>query len=355
VPFIQSLHVNGAVRYTSYRTSGDYTTWKIGLDWHVDDSLSFRATQSRDIRAPTLSELYQPRTIGRQTSQDFLTGFSPTVPLYGGGNPNLTAEIGHTTTAGLVWKAPWVSGLSVALDGYHIVIDNALSSIMGTVLAAQQVCYNSGGASPYCKLQDRPLGNYTNTSPANTVSAWYSENLNIANVETYGADLEINYATRVLDRPFTTRLMVNYQPHLYFNTPGLTNLDHAGVAYSTNSLYPAPIWSATAIFHYLVTPDFSVDLMERWRSSMTMKDNGSSVWLNPIVPSFYTTNLNLAYTLHQAGGQYQVFLNIQNLFNAAPPPAAFYSAQTQPGQFGGFAIGDDPVGRYYTLGVRIRY
>jgi iron complex outermembrane recepter protein len=49
-----------------------------------------------------------------------------------------------------------------------------------------------------------------------------------------------------------------------------------------------------------------------------------------------------------------VFLNVQNLLDKTPPPAAFYSAQTQPGQFGGFAVGDDPIGRYWTLGLRVK-
>ena len=56
VRFAQSLNRNGAVRYTSYSTSGKYTTWKVGLDWRIGSGLTFRTTQSRDIRAPTLDE-----------------------------------------------------------------------------------------------------------------------------------------------------------------------------------------------------------------------------------------------------------------------------------------------------------
>jgi outer membrane receptor protein involved in Fe transport len=48
-----------------------------------------------------------------------------------------------------------------------------------------------------------------------------------------------------------------------------------------------------------------------------------------------------------------VFFNVQNLFDKDPPAAAFYGSNTIPGLFGGWPIGDDPMGRYFTLGVRI--
>ena len=99
------------MRYTSYSTSGKYTTWKAGLDWRINDALTFRTTQSRDIRAPTLDDLYAPQGVGRQTSTDLLTGQTPTVPLYTGGNPDLKAEIGRTGTAGVVWKSQSAAGI----------------------------------------------------------------------------------------------------------------------------------------------------------------------------------------------------------------------------------------------------
>jgi len=48
-------------------------------------------------------------------------------------------------------------------------------------------------------------------------------------------------------------------------------------------------------------------------------------------------------------------VNVQNLFDAKPPASALFAAIGIPGQFGGFAIGDDPVGRYMTAGVRIKF
>ena len=271
VPFMQALSLNGAVRQTFYSVSGDYTTWKLGLDWHVNDDFTLRGTASRDIRAPTLADLYAPTTATTVTNTDLLTGLSKAVPAYSSGNPHLTAEIGHTFTGGFVWQPHFVPGFSLSLDGYHIKITNAISSELGYNSLIQQACYASAGNSQYCALQSRPLG-YTNTSAANAVSAWYDEEFNISWIETYGGDLEANYNTTIVDRPLTLRTFVNWQPHLLFVTPGLSTLDHAGVAYSTGSLYPAPRVAATLLAHMGVTHDTSVDLMERWRSPYTLQD-----------------------------------------------------------------------------------
>ena len=346
----RSLSINGAARYTSYKTSGNYVTWKAGIDWQVTDGLRFRATKSRDIRAPSLNELYAPRSVANSLLQDLLTGLAPTVPVISGGNPNLKAEIGHTTTAGVVWKP--TSGLSLALDWYDIRITNALSNERGNLAANQQACYTSGGTSPYCELQVRPNG-FADTSPANVVTAFYSRNINLAEVRAYGFDFELNYQTAVFKRPFSLRLLVNHQPRLSFVTQNSV-LNHAGVAYDTGSLYPSPKWSATAYLHVEPVERFSIDIMERWRNALTQKVAPTQFWTNPDVPSFYTTALNLTWKVEdQRWGKMDVFFNVQNLFDRNPPPAAYYNSP-QPGQFGGWAIGDDPMGRYITFGVRIR-
>ena len=72
VPGIGLLTLNGGARYTEYHVAGQdptsakwvkaafsASTWKVGVEWQVDDDLKLRATRSRDIRAPTLWDLFQ--------------------------------------------------------------------------------------------------------------------------------------------------------------------------------------------------------------------------------------------------------------------------------------------------------
>ena len=48
-------------RHARYSTAGDANTWKVGIVWNTPvPGITWRALQSRDIRAPNLSELFSP-------------------------------------------------------------------------------------------------------------------------------------------------------------------------------------------------------------------------------------------------------------------------------------------------------
>src|SRR5690606_25192790 len=58
VAFADNLEFNGAIRLTDYELSGGVTTWKVGLNYAPIPDVRFRATLSRDIRAPSNWELF---------------------------------------------------------------------------------------------------------------------------------------------------------------------------------------------------------------------------------------------------------------------------------------------------------
>ena len=353
LPLAQDVTMDVAARYTDYNTSGAATTWKIGIDWHFNDELKFRAATSRDIRAPNLNDLYQPLSVTTGNYTDLLTGQNPTVTVTAGGNPNLRPEVGHTTTAGFVYKPGWLPASNFAIDGYYIVIDGAITNVQGTNPTVQEQCYLSGGTSPYCQLQVRPDG-YTDTSAANAATAFYSEVINISTIKTYGADFEANYATRAFDHPLTLRGLVTWQPHILYVQPGLQNVDMGGVSYSSNSLQASPKVRAMVQADYTVGP-VSIDVQERWRSNLKWSGDPTQIFSTPPTPSVAYTNLNISYELKShAIGDTQLFLNAQNLFDTLPPAAAFVGANGNIGVFGGYALGDDPIGRYITIGLRLR-
>ena len=353
LPLVKSLNVNGAARYTSYNTSGNYVTWKVGLDWHVTDEFRIRATESRDIRAPTLYDLFQPASVVPGTFPDVLTGLSPYVPSINIGNSHLKAEISKTTTAGFVWQPDWLPGSSLSLDGYHTTINDAIVTVQGFNPAYQQVCYASGGTSSYCSLQSRPNG-FTDTSAANAVTAWYIQPANIAQIETYGADLEANYETRVLNRPLAVRLLASYQPHILYRQPNTPTIDQGDAAWGQNGLTAAPSVQLTAFLGYALTTDLTANLTEHWRNGLKESGVPGQVWINNHVASFGTTDVTLTYDLEKrlGIGDSQIFLTVQNLLDKNPPPSAYYGSGTSAGYYYEFV--DDPVGRYFTLGVRLK-
>jgi outer membrane receptor protein involved in Fe transport len=357
------VSLNGGFRYTNYSTSGSVRTWKAGLNWKFNDSLNFRGTRSRDIRAPALFELFQPLTVGVANGTDNLTGAVlngttpasdgktyPSASTFSQGNPKLTPEIGDTTTLGLVYRPGWAPNLSMSLDAYLINVKDAIINLNGNNAASQSACTNSGGASPVCALIIRP--NCCSTAPANSATAFYQSYVNIANQWTQGADLEVNYAGHWREKAYNLRFLTAYQPHNVLNNPVVGRTENAGFFGS------APTLRASLIASMSVTDNFKVAVLERWRHSMTWVPRQSApqaslvVAMPDISPVFYT-NLNLSYSLkHASWGESEIYANVANLFDREPPISASI-ASTQPGIFG-VVLGDDVIGRYYTLGFRYK-
>jgi iron complex outermembrane receptor protein len=348
----KKLNLNAAVRHTSYNTSGNYDTWKAGMDWQLNDEWRVRATRSRDIRAPTLYDLFAPTSIVQVRPTDLLTGLSPTVPSVDQSNPKLRAEIGNTLTAGIVWKA--TPKLSFAVDGYKIKISDAITSVTGSTTAFQQACYASNGTSPYCALQARPNG-FADKTAANAVTAWYVQSVNLSEVETWGFDFETNYSTTVLDRPATVRLLAAWQPHVYYRQPDIPTVDQGGVGFGPGGLAATPALRLTGFFRFRPAEPLTVDITARWRDGMKLGGDPTQVWVNNHMASFGTTGVNIAYDLELAKGDAQFFFNVENLFDKSPPPGAFSGNGTRAGLRDGYALGDDPRGRYFSVGVKMRF
>jgi iron complex outermembrane receptor protein len=347
-----SINLNGAARYTRYNTSGSYVTWKAGLDWQLTDMLRFRATRSRDIRAPTLYELFAPSLVVQVRPTDLLTNTSPTVPQITTSNPNLTAEIGNTLTAGVVWKP--TPKLSFAIDYYKLKISNAVTQINGSTFAFQNACYASGGTSPYCALQVRP-GGFTNTAASNAVSTWLINYVNIADTETWGVDFEANYATTLFSRPLSTRLLAAYQPHLYYRQPNVVTLDQGGVGFGPTGFGALPDLRLTGFLAFQPADNVTVSVQERWRNSLKLSGDPTQVFVEDRIASFATTNVTVSFDAPAALARMQFYLNAQNLFNARPPLGAYSGNGTRAGLRDGFTVGDDPRGRFFTGGIRVRF
>ena len=60
VPFAQELGVGGAVRISDYSTTGSVTSYEGDARWRPVDSLLFRGSYQRAVRAPNIGELFSP-------------------------------------------------------------------------------------------------------------------------------------------------------------------------------------------------------------------------------------------------------------------------------------------------------
>lgn len=364
LPGFDEVDVNGAVRYAKYDNNSNQAdvpslefnamTWKVGLTWDITDTLTLRWTRSRDFRAPSLYDLYLPQAVGNTTNAiDYLLapqGVPAQPRQVTGGNPFLEPEVGLTSTLGVVWRP--TPDFSLSLDAYKISISDALYQLNGSSEPVQRACYASGGSSPTCQLQERALGSFTNTSPNNVMTRFYIRAVNIAQQETSGIDLETSYRMNLFDQPLSLRALVTYQPHNIYYIPFAGEQDVAGVAYPQIGGFPAPVVKASLFLRYQLNDRWTIDVSERYRSRLRFSADRSHREIGSVSPVAYT-NLTLAYEMPLSVARVNAFLNVQNLFDKDPPPAGALNLQF-PGQFpSNYAVGDDVLGRYFTIGVRV--
>lgn len=354
LPMIQSFNINLAGRYTNYSISGPVQTWKIGVDWHIDDMFHLRGTTSTDIRAPTMNDLYRPQTISHSGFTDVHTGNQiQQATNISQGNPNLVPEVARTWTVGGVFTPDFVPGLTVSLDYYQIVLKNAITTINGSTAGVQQVCEASNGTSPLCSLFVRPLP-FSDRSPANYPTAVLSETLNAALNKTSGVDLEIDYGfdlNKILDDApgsVDLRLFGDYQPQASFSSfPG-----------APVTQPPVPKGRITAIINYKLG-SWSFDVTDRYYTPFQRTTQpGVLFYAVPYGEALNYIDLNIEKEFDVDGSTVSWFFHIKNLVNTPPPIEPDNSTVPGGSPYGGHLStgggigGVDNVGRYYTIGVR---
>lgn len=367
LPGAQEVDFNGAARATDYSTSGYVTTWKMGLEWTPIDDIRFRGTQSMDIRAPNLSNLFGYSN-GHGTTVDPFAG-NISVPSYTttGGNLALKPEKAHQTEIGLVLQPSFIPGFHLSADWWRIRITGAISTI--TAQFELQECFNSRignsytGTSPYCSLITR--------NPDNSLNSVEVIPFNVASFLAQGIDYQVDYRSR-LDSFFgkapgsiQLSLAATQTQKLITNTgiPGpAQSLNSAGYSASTTAGSGAPKWAAFASLAYDLDPWRFV-----WQERFVSAVNAANTYIqcstncppvipsgfqtigwDPRVPSYFLANVSVQYKFMEGdrGKNAQLFLGVDNVFNRIPP-----WARTTPGQL--FQVNTNPS-LYDTLGLYVR-
>ena len=349
LPLVQSLSTNIAGRYTDYSTSGAVQTWKLGLDWHLNDEIRFRATNSVDIRAPTLNDLFSPQQITAAGFSDVHTNnTNNTVRSSSEGNPYLVPEVARTYTAGVVYTSKWISNLTLSLDYYTIALKNAISTVSAISNTTQNLCEASGGTSIFCDLYVRPLP-FSNTTPANYPTLIKSLSLNATASKMEGWDLEANYGFDGQDLfdwlpgSFTIRSLMNYQPvNQSVSLPGTpTQWRDVSKVHMSN------------FFGYSVG-EWRFNVQHRYLSEYNRQTTAGQVWTEQYSPSRNYFDFNITRKVTFETGTMDAYLSVQNVFDVRPPITPTNIANPGIYYLGAGARDYDGVGRYFTVGVRAR-
>jgi outer membrane receptor protein involved in Fe transport len=255
--FAKELSLDAALRVADYSTVGQTTTWKLGMSYSPIDDISFRGTVSEAVRAPNISELFDPRlniTVSATADPCDPSNISPAIeanciahlkakgvaesdivdasgnyiwtnPLTGrftgtsGGNPELEVETAETLTFGVVLKPSVIEGLIVTIDYWDIQIESAILAVGSSDIL--RGCYESKNYPnvDFCDdFERRADGGLTDLTTGQ---------INFAKQDAEGIDLSINYSFALGENEFNVSLIGSQQKVLdnYFNPLDLTDVN----------------------------------------------------------------------------------------------------------------------------------
>jgi len=341
---VQDLSLDTAVRFADYSTIGDATSWKVGIDWAVNDELRFRATQSEAIRAPNLGELFMPSSQDYAGIQDpckssnlesvenngtriancaalgvpadFDSNYDySNLPLSNGGNPDLQAEESTSTTVGFVYQPEFIENFTATVDYWNIEIDEAIGRYSYQELIDGCVDDPSGIDNKFCSFVTRG-----DNSEINDV---FSQNINTALLKTAGVDIELSYSFDALGASFNTNLIAQ---HKLENTSYTDAADRGTFEEFEGTLYD-PEWSG--LFNLGMNKDnVSASWNMRYTSAVDVY-TPQSLARNPNPSnimdfgSYIVSDATLGYNFENG---LSVTVGVDNIFNKRLPFAANYDA-----------------------------
>src|SRR5688572_2254187 len=357
----QELSTNLAGRWTKYENFESVESWKIGLNWQVNDSVRFRSTLSQDIRAPNLNDLYQPAGISSTGFRDLLTNRTENTRLVTSGNPDLTPEEAETFTAGIVLTPSAIPRLSVSVDFYQTNLTNAITQISYQNDAIQGLCIGSAPAydSPFCSLANRPINDPSNAGfalPANYPTEVFNRPFNAAEQNIRGYDFELNYSWEMWGGQISFRHLASYQPtNKTLNTP----------ASRWRTWAQQPDLMQTPFLSYQ-NSGWNVALQNRWLSKLSLPTSSNRVndgqngvtggtqnYVDPTLDAYDIVDITIAKDFEFGDSNVQAFLTVNNVLDERAP--LFPSNSGLPGLFYPTLGFYDDMGRYFTTGVRVKF
>lgn len=359
VPFVQSLDLNGAVRFTDYSSSGGVTSWKLGATWEVNDSLRLRATRSRDIRAAALGELFSSSITQSATIIDPILGIQYATLAPQQGNATLAPEIGDTWTVGAVIKPAFIPGFTASIDYYNIKVTDAIALPSTTTIL--NGCYTYG-FSTYCDLITRGSSGYSGTSER--ISQILRQYVNLGEMKSAGIDFDLSYHLPLdrlfgdMDGSLSFRFLATYlDKYLQVNSGVSDNL--LGVVGTGQGGMPRWRWNASV--NYAKGP-LGVFVEGRYTGGGVYNDDVDSAGQPlistidgkaPKIDSQFLLNTTVSYTIKKggSGNDVQIFGSVKNIFDniaTGNPLSYILPATSNPALY-------DIIGRQYAIGARFKF
>ena len=382
-PFIKSLGVEAGYRYSDYSTAGETDTYKLGLNYTLNNDLRFRYSYNRAVRAPNIVELYTPITLGLFTGSDPCASpnaangtlkaqcLAQGVPLAvlsrgaasgtdpcpasqctstTGGNPKLAPESADTYTYGFVLTPSMLPRFSLSVDYYNIRVNNLISAGLGGAGAQLAGCF--AGQTSLCSTIHR------DPVTGDIFGAGYVSggDVNAGFLQTKGVDIASNYSyvlPAALGRLDINAVGTYVQSFVTEPYAGSGTYDCAGL-YGVKCGTPTPRFRAKVRLTWKPDAPYTLSLQWRYTSQVKFDGNSSNLFLSDgspytiidaKIPDYNYFDLTGTWKVKQG---YTLRFGVNNLFDKQPPA----QDSNNYGATGG-GNGNTFPGTYDTLGRNI--
>jgi len=337
LPLIQDLVFDTAVRHADYSTIGDATSWKLGLDWTVNDELRVRVTQSAALRAPNIGEVFgapsqtfytvddpcraenlndlsnsstrRANCAALGVANDFNSDYdSASLNGLTSGNRDVKGEESTSTTVGIVYQPEFIENAVLTIDYWEIELEDAIDTISAQDILDRCVDSTTGINNQYCNLITRD----TNSE----ISLIQNSVLNVAGQKASGVDFELGYDFDALEGSFKTRLIGTYlieRKDYPFQDDPSNFIEAAGTSGEAK-------WQANLSVSYSIDRFFStvetrfIDEVDLYTNVELAQNSNPNSNMN--YGKYFITDMTVGYSFDSGVG---VKVGVDNLFNRELP------------------------------------
>ncbi|EAW29058.1 TonB-dependent receptor [Alteromonadales bacterium TW-7] len=337
LPLIQDLVFDTAVRHADYSTIGEATSWKLGLDWTVNDELRVRVTQSAALRAPNISEVFGAASqtfysvddpcraenlanLSNATTRsancsalgvasDFNSGYdSASLDGLTSGNRDVKGEESTSTTVGIVYQPEFIDNAVLTIDYWEIDLENAIDTIDAQEILDRCVDSTTGINNQYCNLITR--------NASGEISLIQNSVLNVAGQKASGVDFELGYDFDALEGSFKTRLIGTYlieRKDYPFQDDPSSYIEYAGTTGEAKWQTNLSLTYAKDNFYSTVETRFISEVDLYTNVDLASNSNPSN---QMFYGKYFITDMTVGYSFDSGLG---VKVGVDNLFNRKLP------------------------------------
>ncbi|WP_439546677.1 TonB-dependent receptor domain-containing protein [Sandarakinorhabdus sp.] len=371
------FELSGAARYTSYSQAGDVVTWKVGGAWQPFADLRIRATRSRDIRAPNLSELFQAGSRNTNSVSDpwqnnLSVRYTQTVT----GNLALQPEEADTLGLGFVYRPSYLPGFGLSVDYYDIKINDAIGNLGPQNIVDR--CFD--GNTQLCQRLTAIIGNnnvafgspgFTQGGGAPGVSEFLIANspFNFLSQRARGMDFEASYRFTLASIASTLpgSIAIRAVATHFIENSQSNGVDPPTDTAGQNTNNGPPSWTYRGTLDYNVD-SFNMQFVVRGLSGGVYNNDWfectsgcpatnaiNRTIANNRIPGATYVDASFAYTLPLDKFKPQLFFRVQNLLNTDPVKVGKGPSDTSNVEVGGNQTLYDYLGRTFRIGLRFNF